>query len=129
MFAVCSSGRPPGQLPVPSTRRRGSHVVPRRLASGSVTAGRPVGGGARPARHRLAPLALPPDDLGAEPRRLLLPGLPVGEGQRSPGRSEGGSGAGGGAAQRLPGHDGSVSDSAGHGAVAVGELQPAGRRR
>lgn len=91
--------------------------------------GRPVRGGALSAHQGLAALALPPDHLLAEPSCLLLPGLPVGEGERSQGRPEGGAGAGGGASQQLSGHDGSVSNRAGNGGVPVGEHQPAGHRR
>lgn len=124
-----SSGHHPGQHPLPSTHHPGGPFLPHHLASRPATTGRPVRGGARSSRHGLAALALPPDHLAAEPGRLLLPGLPVGEGQRSQGKPEGGAGAGGGAPQRLPGHAGSVSDPAGDGGVAVGEHQPAGHRR
>jgi len=91
--------------------------------------GRPVGGGSRPARRGLAALAAPPGHEAAEPLRLLLPGLPVGGGQRSQGRPEGGAGAGGGAAQHLPGHGGAGADRAAHGGVAVGEHRAADHRR
>lgn len=91
--------------------------------------GRPVRGGTLSPRQGLEALVPPPDRLVAEPGCLLVPGLPVGEGQRSQGGPEGGAGAGVGASQRLSGHGGSADNPAGNGGVAVGELQPAGHRR
>lgn len=122
-------GHHPGQHPLPSAHRPGVRFLPRRVAFRPASIGRPLWGGARTADQGLAALALSPDHLAAEPSCLPLPGLPVGQGQGSPGGPEGGSGAGGGASQRLSGHAGSVSVPAGDGGVAVGEHQPAGHRR
>lgn len=128
-FLFWSPGRHPRQRPLPRPHPPGVSPLPHHVARCPAAIGRPVRGGALSTGKGLAPLALPLGHLVAEPSRLLLPGLLLGEGERSQGGPEGGAGAGGGAPQRLSGHAGSVSNRAGDGGVAVGERQPAGRRR
>lgn len=124
-----SPGHRPRQHPLPNPRHPGGPPLPHHVAHRPTTNGRPVRGGALQTRRGLAPLAPPPDHLVAEPGHLLRTGLLLGEGERSHGGPEGGAGAGGGSAQQLSGHAGTVSDPAGDGGVAVGEQQPAGHRR
>lgn len=127
--SLSSVGGAPGLHPLPAARRPGGALLPHHVAPGPAPAGWPVRGRAGQTRDWLAPLAVPPPDLAAEPRRLLLPGLPVGQGEGAPGRPAGGAGAGGGPPQRLLRHAGSVSDPAGNCGIALREHQPTRHRR
>ena len=91
------------------------------MASCPTAIGRPFCGGALTTRNGLEALVFPSDRPVSEPSRVLLPGFPVGEGQRSQGWPEGGAGSGGGAPQQLPRHAGSVYNPPGNGGVAFGE--------
>lgn len=119
-----STGHHPRQRPLPPPHGPRFSLLLDHMAPGPPPIGRPVSGAALQAGDRLAPLALASRHLAAESGRLHLPGILLGEGQRSAGGPEGGSRAGGGASQWLPGHAGSVSGPVGHGSVAVGEHQP-----
>lgn len=128
-FLFWYPGYHPRQRPLSCPHPPGISSLPHHVAYCPAAIGRPVRGGSLSTGQGVAPLALPLGHLVAEPSRLLLPGLLLGEGERSQGGPEGGAGAGGGASQQLSGHAGSLSNRAGDGGVAVGERQPAGHRR
>lgn len=132
MFAVSVNtiylfilGNNPGQYPGSSAPHTGSHMFPHHVARCPAKSVWPIQRRALSAHHGLAPLVLPSDHAESEPGRLLLPGFPVGQGQRAQGRPEGGTGSGGGTPQQLSGHAGSESDPVGDGGVALRKHQAA----
>lgn len=124
-FTSSLSGHHLGQHPLSPSHHLGVSLLPHHVAPCSAPTSRPVRRRMLSAGHGLAALALSPHHLAAEPGRLLLHGLSVGQGEGSAGGPEGGTGAGGGPSQQLFWHVGSVSGPAGSGGVAVREHQTA----